>query len=182
MATRKDYPGHLERHGDQWRLTFSIRGKRHRVYLDGDLGTDEVEAAARDEYNRLARANPMDGDTTKRTVRFSELLDEYKTGVVPTLAPGTQRSYNDTFKPVKDYFVTRSEDQRVDRIRPGNIRRYLTWRRLNRRDGKDRCRTGRWRRTAPCSMRCSNTPWTPSTARPTPSRGSSLPSGMIACP
>lgn len=137
MARRKSYPGHLERHGDQWRLTFSIRGKRHRLCLDGDLDQEEIEAAAREEYNRLAKRDPFDGDNAKRTVRFSELLAEYKAGVLPTLAPGTQRSYNDTFKPVKDYFVNEGEDRRVDRIRPGNVRRYLTWRRRNRRDGKD---------------------------------------------
>lgn len=135
MASRKTYPGHIERHGDQWRVTLSVNGTRHRLYLDGDMEEGDIQEAARTEYDRI-RSQAQEGDVQGRTVRSSKLLDELEANILPTLAPGTQRSYRDSLKPIRDYFVDNGQDRRVDRIRSGHIRRYLNWRRRKRRGGQ----------------------------------------------
>jgi site-specific recombinase XerD len=68
-------------------------------------------------------------------VPFSALLDQFAREYLPTRAPGTQRSYLDSLKPIRGYFVEQLKDPDVEAIRGRDISAFLEWRRANRRDG-----------------------------------------------
>ncbi len=51
--------------------------------------------------------------------------------------PGTQRSYRDSLGPIREHFLELHNDPKLDQIHAKHIRPYLTWRRVNRRDGNE---------------------------------------------
>ena len=68
-------------------------------------------------------------------VRFSVLVRKYETEEMPDKAPGTQRAYRDSLKPIKSYFFEVLGDPMLDQIRASHIKAFLSWRRTHRADG-----------------------------------------------
>jgi integrase/recombinase XerD len=65
-------------------------------------------------------------------MRVSELLDRFEAERLPLLAESTRRTYSDSLRSFRAYFVDQLEDPDVRNVRAGNVRGYLSWRRLRR--------------------------------------------------
>jgi integrase len=132
----KRYPGYLERRGNTFWLSLCVAGQRHHFTV---RTTDRLEAEAfaiakRDELKRTAdrRKAGVPG-----SIPFSELVALFKQQELPTLAEGTQSAYGDSLKPIEKYFGDELGDPQLDGIRAREIAAFLSWRRVNRLNGKD---------------------------------------------
>ena len=72
------------------------------------------------------------GDGYPGPIHVSDLLARFESEEMPTKAPGCQRSYDASLKPIRLYFERDLRDPTVDRIRAGDIEGFLTWRRGHR--------------------------------------------------
>lgn len=137
MARNKKAPGSFERRGDTIRWRVCVGGTYHRFTFK-TTDRKEAERAARAEYERLDgdQLRRDDGLPTGKTL--GNLIEYFETHRLPRLAPGTQRSYKDSLKPIKEYFgADRFAAIPLDRIRSGHIQEYMDWRATHRRDGDD---------------------------------------------
>jgi integrase len=135
MPKKKGQPGNLERRGTSYRVTLCVDGKLHRFTVPT---TDRrvAQASARQRLAELHRERDRRLAGLPDVVRMSGLLDEYKRTELPTLAPGTQRSYGDSLKPIRQYFVDEAGDPAVDKVRGKQVNDYLNWRRTRRLIGR----------------------------------------------
>lgn len=117
---RTTYPGALDRRGSGFRWRVSFGGKRRTVTL---RTTDQKEAErfARSEYAELQKRVEREQAGLPEQVAVSALFDKFEWEVVPTLSDGTQRSYADSLKPIKTYFVDECGNPAVEKVRPGHI-------------------------------------------------------------
>lgn len=131
MARNKKAPGHFERRGDAWRWRVCIGGVYHRrTFATADR--KDAERAARIEYERLDREQVRrdDGLPSGKTLR--DLVDYFETHTMPRLAAGTQRSYRDSLKAIREYFFAGSVDVPLARIGKAHIQAFLDWRATHR--------------------------------------------------
>ena len=135
MPKRRTYPGSLERRGDVLRWRVSIGGERHRETFPT---TDVREASkwARERYRELEKRVERKHQGLPGTVTMGALFDQFKRDVLPTLSDGAQRSYHDSLKPLRTYFVGERRNLHVDKVRAAHVQAYLTWRRSRRVDGR----------------------------------------------
>ena len=132
MARRRTYPGSFEKRGKTYRWRVCVGGKRHRETFH-TTNRKEAEKLARERYRALSEQAERNRDGLRTNVRIAELFDEYERDVLPTLADGTQRAYNDTLKALRQYWVEKPENNlTVEKVRAGHIRNYLTWRQRHR--------------------------------------------------
>lgn len=135
-------PGHLTRRGNGWRYIVRVNGTRHTFGPRSEpvlrlfKTRNEVEEWAWAKLDELKEAAKREAEDRPETIRFSELIERFREQELPTLAPGTQDAYEDTLKPIEEFFVEGEGDPTVDRIRRRDIKGYLSWRRVNRRGGK----------------------------------------------
>ncbi|MBM4182899.1 MAG: site-specific integrase [Gemmatimonadetes bacterium] len=139
-------PGTIRRRGSGWNVIIRHNGKRHEFGPRGVefLGTaktrKEVEEWTFRKHAELVEdaenAAKREALGTPEAKTFSELLDRFRSEVVPTLAEGTQAAYEDTFKPAREFFFDQLGDPLLEDIRSRHISDFLSWRRVNRRDGE----------------------------------------------
>lgn len=132
----KNHPGTFEDIGDSYRrLVLFVGGKRHHFKLE-TRDKKACEKFAREKHRELLKTL----DRSKRGVdagtRLSGLVAQYKRDEIPTLSAGTQRAYEDSFRPIVDYFTAELRDPTLDKIGTREIKGYLAWRRNQRRAGK----------------------------------------------
>lgn len=135
-AKRKAYPGTFEDIGAYRRLILYVGGKRHTFKLE-TRDRKASEKFAREKHRELTRQL----DRSRRgfgETSFSDLLTHYRRDELPTRSAGTQRAYEDSLKPIEEYFVELSRDPGIDSISTKHIRTYLAWRRNRRKAGKNR--------------------------------------------
>lgn len=114
-------PGYIRRRGTSWNVVIRVDGERHEFgprsepFLGHSSTTrkdveewvwrkhDELREAAKREARRDALGEP-------EAMTFSELVERFREEVLPTLAKGTQRSYEETFGPAEEFFVDRLGD------------------------------------------------------------------------
>jgi site-specific recombinase XerD len=143
---RKRHPGTIEDRGDYLRVILYHDGTRYvstrrdsadRWFLD----TNDRKVAEKFARARL-RELGNDADKRKRGVdtsaRFSGLLEQYQREGLPTLSAGTQRAYDDSLKMIREYFVDDLHDPRLADVGTKQIKGFLSWRRNQRRTGKNR--------------------------------------------
>lgn len=128
---RKTYPGHMDRPGRAYRWRVSVGGKRHTFSLH-TTDRREAEHFARTKYAELSRQVERQREGLPSHVNISELFDQFEREHVPTLSPGAQRSYKDSLKPLRTYFVDEGSDPTVEKIRAAHVVAYFTWRRSHR--------------------------------------------------
>lgn len=137
MATskRKNYPGNFERRGNTLRWRVCVGAERHRETFPT---TNPKEAAkwARERYRELEKRVERKHQGLPGTVTMGALFDQFERDVLPTLSDGAQRSYHDSLKPLRTYFVDERRNLTVDKIRAAHVHAYLTWRRSRRVDGR----------------------------------------------
>jgi integrase/recombinase XerD len=132
---KKSFPGSLDQRGETYRWRVHIGG-RYRSFTFETTVRRDAERCARDKYRELEKEVERETAGLRTGVRFSELLHHFETEELPTLAPGTQRSYRDSLSPIREFFVTQHRDPRLDQIHAKSIRSYLSWRRTHRSNGK----------------------------------------------
>lgn len=139
MPRRADHPGSIDkRPSGKWRVRLSVNGERHSKTLPEGTTREEAEEYASNwhrELSRKARRAEM-GLPVGETV--SGLLERFETDEMPGLTEGTQRSYKDSLKPIKAYFVEELGDPKLEEIRPGHVRGFMTWRRTHGPSGEER--------------------------------------------
>ncbi len=135
MPRSKSFPGSIEKRGDCLRVRLCVGGERHYFTLP-TLDRKAAEGFARDKAAELEKQHERQAAGMPGPMRFSALLAKFEAEEVPTLAPGTQRTYADSLKPIRAYFVGKIGDPTVDQIRAMHVKDFLSWRRANRMDGK----------------------------------------------
>ncbi|MDB4914765.1 MAG: Mobile element protein [Gemmatimonadetes bacterium] len=140
IAKRDLLAGALDRRGE----TF-----RYRVMVDGESFSATIATA--DLTAAIANANAMYREQTQTpgaaalrrarrvaglsgTIRMRDLLDEFELSLAARVA-GTQRSYRDSLRPIREYFVTVAGNPAIASIRARDVDAYLDWRRLQRGSG-----------------------------------------------
>lgn len=128
MAKTKRYPGHIVQRGDTFRVRFYVDGERFNFTV---ATTDRrvAERFAVNKYQSLGEYQARRQDGLPDSIRVSALLDQFEREVIPGLAEGTQRSYADSLRPIRIFFLGALNDPKVEEIRARHIAAYLTWRR-----------------------------------------------------
>jgi site-specific recombinase XerD len=134
MGRNKKAPGSFDRRGRGWRWRVCVGGKYHTFTIP-TTNRREAERWARGKYPELERQHARRVDGLAVGVRTSDLLAYFETERLPRLAPGTQRTYRDSLKPIRAYFVLRLSDPALECIRPAHVGDFLDWRRRHRLDG-----------------------------------------------
>jgi integrase len=67
--------------------------------------------------------------------RVSEWFDQFDAETVTDLAPGAQRSYRDSLKPLRGFFVGKMGDPTIDKLRIKDVKAFRVWRRTRRMNG-----------------------------------------------
>ncbi len=137
MATKRSFPGALEKRGNSYRVRLCVDGQRHRFTLRG-VTEKEAREFARTKHRELEKEADRRGVGLPTGVTAAGLFDRFENEVLPTLTPGTQRSYGDLLKPFRCFFVERLDSPKLTQIRPGHVREFLTWRRTRGGNGKRR--------------------------------------------
>src|SRR6266550_2562060 len=125
------YPGSLRRHGRAWQWRVCVRGERHHYQVECD-DRREAEQFARTTYAELEQQAARRTNGLPGPLPMSALLERFERDELSTKTPGTQRSYRDSLRPIKKYFVTECGDPTCDRVRAGDVEGFLTWRRSHR--------------------------------------------------
>lgn len=131
MARRKNHPGHLAKRGQAYRWRVLIDGTHHRATFHTII-RKEAEKLARECYRELEKKSERKRDGLSINVTMAELFDEFERDILPALADGTQRSYRDSLKALRSYWVEKQRDPQVDKVRGGHIQSFITWRRTHR--------------------------------------------------
>lgn len=133
MAKRR-HPGSITRRGESYRVTLCIGGTISRFTIPT---TDRrlAEQFARNRFAELKRGHERQLAGLPEIIRFSTLLAEFEEQLAGRVG-GTRRSYNDSLKPFRAYFVEALGDPALDKIRAAHIDAYMDWRRTNRLPGR----------------------------------------------
>jgi integrase len=128
---RKNYPGNLTKEGRGFRWRVCVGGERHSETLYASTHTEAVKRA-RERHRELRGRHERRSEGLATDVSVSELFALYERDKLPRKAPGTQRTYKESLKPFREYFVDRCKDPAVEKIRKAHIEGYLAWRAVNR--------------------------------------------------
>ena len=112
MARRKNHPGSIDKRRETYRLRMSVGGRTHCFHLRG-VTRPEAEQFAREKHRELLRQHQRAALGLTIGMQFSELLSLYRGDYLPTLAPGTQRAYEESLKPIGHYFLNELRDARL---------------------------------------------------------------------
>ena len=135
MAKRKNYPGNFEKRSNAYRWRVCVGGLRYRETFHA-ANQREAEKMARERYRELSLQAERKRDGFLTGVTVASLFDQFEREVVPTLSDGTQRSYADSLKPLRTYFVEQRGNPPLAKVRAAHVQGYLTWRRPRRVDGR----------------------------------------------
>jgi site-specific recombinase XerD len=130
MPRTKRYPGSIRQRGETWQVRLYVAGEYHTFTTKGTR--TDAENFATTKAAALEAKAQRQRDGRPDMVRFSALLDDFTTNELPDLSPGTRKSYGDSFKAFRLYFVEQLGDPELDRIRRADVKRFLAWRRTRR--------------------------------------------------
>lgn len=153
MGNRKNHPGHILVHGNQWRVILRHKGNRYQRSVGGTR--KDAERFAREWFKEIEELAELEADGVPVNVTMTRLIDEYLEDLKArkpdvtiqgrTREHPTVRSYRTSLRPIRHYFTTTLRDPLVEKVRGRQIKGYLNWRR--RRDSKGKPRP------EPCSDR-----------------------------
>ena len=127
----KNYPGNLLRRGTAYRWRVCVGGERITETFHTNTRTDAAKRA-RERYRELEARHERRAEGLATDMTVGGLFDLYETDKLPRKAPGTQRTYRESLKPFRDYFVEHCKDPAVDKVRKAHVEGYLAWRAVNR--------------------------------------------------
>ena len=128
MARRKTHPGSIQPRGDGYRVRLHVAGEMHRFQINS-VTMAEAQAFAIEKQEELKREAGRRSVGLPGRISFSGLLKRFDDHELPGLAENTRKSYRSSFKFFRWFFVERMGNPTIEKIRPGHIREYLTWRR-----------------------------------------------------
>ena len=137
-----DAPGTIRKRGNGWQVIIRVNGERYQYgprsepYLGTGLTRNEVKEWVWRKHAELKKAAKREADDRPGSVHFSELLKQYQDEKMPMLSKGTQGAYGESFGPASEYFVGKLGDPLIENIHARHVEAYLSWRRVNRRNGK----------------------------------------------
>lgn len=135
MPRTDSYPGSLDRRASgSWRWRVSIGGERRTETWEEGLTEAEAARKARERYDQLA-AQVARGDGAE--ARLSRLIAVYKDQRMPGLAESTRRAYDVTLRAIRAYYGE-DVDPRIRDISRGDVKSFLSWRRVHGPDGSKR--------------------------------------------
>lgn len=135
MSKKNSYPGSIDRRAGSYRVRLCVGGVYHGFTLRTGSRKD-AERFAREKHRELERLLERRVHGLPEVIHISELLRQFEQDELPTLAPGTRRSYRDSLTPIREYFVEKGGNPRLDQIHAKHIKSYLAWRRVHRLNGK----------------------------------------------
>ena len=137
---KKNHPGSLQRRGDSYRVTLCLAGRVDRFTV---RTTDRrvAEQFARKQYAELRKRLDRELAGLPEVVRMSTLLAEFEAEMAGRVR-GTRKSYADSLKPIRLYFVDVLADPQLDKIRAVHIDAYMEWRRTHRLQGRHKADRG----------------------------------------
>ena len=131
----KNYPGHIRKSGDRYRVFLCIAGKVQTFGL-GKVSLKEAREFARMKHAELTAAAE---EARKRRLfglpdllPMSALLEAFERLRLPPLSANTQRTYKVGLARMKAFFVDLKGDPQVTDVRPAMVREFLDWRRSQR--------------------------------------------------
>ncbi|HVT38308.1 MAG TPA: site-specific integrase [Gemmatimonadaceae bacterium] len=132
MPRRKTklYPGYITKRSGAWSIRLCVGGVYHSFTVHGTRVDAQNEAVR--QHAELAKDHGRAKAGLPGAVRFSTLVSDFETYELPQLAPGSQRSYGDSLKPFRSFFVEKLGDPIVRQISRSHIKTYLEWRRTYR--------------------------------------------------
>lgn len=136
MPRADSYPGSLRRlPSGSWNWRVSIGGERRSETWSDDLTEREAERKARERYNELdvQFGAGQGGDT-----RLSKLVGLYRREKLPELADETVRKYEYELTALETFFVEGGEDPRIRDVGRGDVKAFLSWRKMHKPDGTKR--------------------------------------------
>lgn len=123
----KPYPGSITKRGASWLVRLCVGGKYKcftahgtKVEAQNFATTKHVELSH--DYDRAAAGMPG-------PIRFSALINDFKTYELPGLSPGAAQSYSSSLGPFRVFFVEKRGDPFVRDIQRGDVKTYIQWRR-----------------------------------------------------
>lgn len=126
----------IARRGESYCVRMSVAGKRYTFSV---ATTDRAEAEhfAKTKRRELDRTAERRSSGLPDSIRVSELFELFERDELPGLAAGTRRTYRDSLKPIRTYFVEQLEDPPLVQVHAKHVSAFLTWRRTHRLDGTD---------------------------------------------
>ncbi len=134
MPRNRKVPGSYKKRGNSIRVTLTFEGERHRFTVP----TTDVSIAksiGSRKYAELVAGRERALAGKRGDVRISELLAEFERVDLPLLASGTQKSYRDSLKPIRLFFVDALGDIELRRVGSRHVNEFLAWRQTNRLNG-----------------------------------------------
>lgn len=145
---RATHKGSIRKRGKSWQIRVSVGGQESAFTVRGSK-KDAIQAAEA-EHQKMTKRQRFARRGSRGRIRFSDLLNRFRTSVIPETNGGTPEAYEDTLKPVEIYFCgremgaergvlgpfTTERDPWVDDMLTPDFTDYLVWRRRTRLDGK----------------------------------------------
>lgn len=128
MARTKRHPGTIERRGKSLRVILYAGGKRHSFTIPTLERREAVEFARR-KYSELQDRVARERHGLPGSMAMSRLLEKFEQERLPLLAANTRRTYGNSLRLFKKFFVEILGDPRVEQVRPGHVKDFLNWRR-----------------------------------------------------
>ncbi len=124
----KPYPGSISKRGaGVWRVRFCVGGERHRFTVKGTKV--EAQNFAVTKHAEISKDHGRAEAGMPGPIRFSALLDEFTEGRMPGLkSDGTRKSYANSFKAFRPFFVEKNGDPFVRDIGRRLIVKFIEWR------------------------------------------------------
>jgi len=144
MARRRTYPGSIDQRGDSFRVRLCVGGQRYSRTLHGVTRT-QAERHAREKHRELDQKARRRKNGLPGVLTLSALLDRYEDEVLGDLRASTQVSYQNSLRPIRQFFTERLRDPALEDIGWSDISAYLSWRRWHGSSGEklDRKLSGR---------------------------------------
>jgi integrase len=131
-------PGNIEQRAGVYRLRLHVAGQMHRFTFEPGTSIESVRRFAVEKHRELQLAATKRARRTGRrrvsATRMSDLLDVYIKEHVPLLAESTQDSYREICGFIRQFFVERAGDPRVEEVSRKHVEAFLAWRRMTRID------------------------------------------------
>jgi integrase len=126
----KSYPGSISKRGGTWRVRLCVGGKYSSHTVTGTKVDAQNFATAK--HAELSKDGARACDGLPVGVTFSALIKDFEAVVLPELTAGARRSYANSFKPFRTFFVEQRGDPLVRTIRRAHIKLFFAWRRTYR--------------------------------------------------
>jgi site-specific recombinase XerD len=131
MATkrsRRAYPGSIVRRGKTFRVMFHFPGKHREEFTLRTTDRREVVEFAKVKYAELDRVWGKRRHAPGGPQKLSQLFDRYDAEVIPLKAPNTQRTYRQSLKIFRRFFLEVEADRYLYEMQPEDVQRFMAWR------------------------------------------------------